>query len=324
MRYFKKAGFVIVTMVLMFLTSYNGSVTYIPETIAAQSANQESERIAREAAEAAKRTRQEAEAAREQKRKEDEAAAERARIEKEAAAERKRKEDEAAAERTRIEAEERARREAEAAERARIEKEAAAERARIEDEAAAERARIEKEAAAEAARKKAEASLSLNMVFVQGGTFTMGCTPEQGKDCNKNEKPAHQVTLSDFYIGKYEVTEAQWQMVMGKLPPSQSTNHGSQGGYNLPLGGVNWNDVQAFIIRLNEMTGGNYRLPTEAEWEYAARGGNQSRGYKYSGSDNSKDVVGHETFVQPSIGKKNPNELGIYDMSGNVGNLRKP
>jgi len=152
------------------------------------------------------------------------------------------------------------------------------------------------------------------MVFVQGGTFTMGCTPEQGGDCNDDEKPAHQVTLSSFYIGKYEVTQAQWKAVIGNNPSSFK-------GDNLPVESVSWDDVQDFIRKLNAHTGKQYRLPTEAEWEYAARGGNKSHEYKYSGSYYPNDVAwfsenGGET-THP-VGTKQPNELGIYDMSGNV------
>jgi formylglycine-generating enzyme required for sulfatase activity len=153
------------------------------------------------------------------------------------------------------------------------------------------------------------------MVFVQGGTFTMGCTAEQGTDCWDNEKPAHTVTLSSFYIGKYEVTQAQWEAVMGDNP--------SEFKYceNCPVENVNWNDCQVFIQKLNAKTGKNYRLPTEAEWEYAARGGNMSKGYKYAGSSVLDDVAWYEGTSNKKtypVGQKLPNELGIYDMSGNV------
>ena len=340
MRYFKRSGFVVVTMILMFFTALSVNVKYIPEAVAAQSASQEE--ILRKATEDARRMREEAEAARERKRQEDEAAAaERARREKQeaaAAAELKRKEAEAAAERMRIEAEERARREAEAADRARIEAEAAAERKRKEAEAAAERARIARiEAEANAERILKASFDTYDMVLVQGGVFTMGCTQEQAKDCKNNEKPAHQVTLSDFYIGKYPVTQAQWHKVMGNNPSAGSSvvdilkdiNPVSQSGgnnstssrsENRPVENVSWNDVQKFINKLNEMTGGNYRLPTEAEWEYAARGGSQSLGYKHSGSNNIKDV-GQYTMnwgTTITVGTKMANELGIHDMSGNV------
>jgi len=152
------------------------------------------------------------------------------------------------------------------------------------------------------------------MVYVQGGTFTMGFTTEQGADCDNDEKPAHQVTLSSFYIGKYEVTQAQWEAIMGN-------NQSSFKGVNLPVENVSWNDVQEFIRKLNAQTGKQYRLPTEAEWEYAARGGASSRGYKYSGSNTSGNVAWYSensgNRTRP-VGTKFPNELGIYDMSGNV------
>ncbi len=153
-----------------------------------------------------------------------------------------------------------------------------------------------------------------DMVKVEGGTFTMGATSEQGKDAYDNEKPAHQVTLSDYYIGKYEVTQELWTAVMGSNPSSFT-------GTNLPVETVSWNDCQQFIDRLNSMTGLRFRLPTEAEWEYAARGGNKSKGYKYSGSNNVKEVAWYEKNSGSgthAVGTKQPNELGIYDMSGNV------
>jgi formylglycine-generating enzyme required for sulfatase activity len=152
------------------------------------------------------------------------------------------------------------------------------------------------------------------MVRVKGGTFTMGCTPEQESNCFNAEKPAHQVTLSDFQIGRYEVTQAQWTAVMGNNPSNFR-------GDNLPVENVSWNDVQEFIRELNEITGGNYRLPTEAEWEYAARGGNWSSGYKYSGSDNIEEVAwydGNSERKMHPVGTKSANELRIHDMSGNV------
>jgi formylglycine-generating enzyme required for sulfatase activity len=152
------------------------------------------------------------------------------------------------------------------------------------------------------------------MVFVQGGTFTMGCTGEQGGGCDDDEKPAHSVTVSDFYIGKYEVTQKQWVEVMGSNPSEFK-------GDDLPVEKVSWDDVQEFIRKLNQQTGKKYRLPTEAEWEYAARGGNKSGGYKYSGGNNIGDVAwydGNSSNKTNKVGKKSPNELGIYDMSGNV------
>jgi formylglycine-generating enzyme required for sulfatase activity len=153
------------------------------------------------------------------------------------------------------------------------------------------------------------------MVFVQGGTFKMGGTPEQGSNCYDQEKPVHDVTVSDFYIGKYLVTQRLWKQVMGYNPSNFPKDVAR------PVERVNWYDVQQFIIKLNQQTDKVYRLPTEAEWEYAARGGNKSRGYKYAGSNNIDDVAWYdknsnrETYP---IGTKHPNELGIYDMSGNV------
>ena len=152
------------------------------------------------------------------------------------------------------------------------------------------------------------------MVYVSGGTFTMGATSEQGSDADSDEKPAHSVTLSGYYIGKYEVTQELWKAVMGSNPSSFK-------GDNLPVENVSWNDVQEFLRKLNAMTGKRYRLPTEAEWEFAARGGNSSRGYKYSGSNSIGSVAwyyGNSGNRTHAVGTKSPNELGIYDMSGNV------
>jgi len=153
-----------------------------------------------------------------------------------------------------------------------------------------------------------------DLVYVKGGTFWMGCSDEQGRDCYDDERPLHGVTLSDFYIGKYEVTQKQWQLIMGNNPSNFK-------GDNLPVVDVSWNDVQEFILRLNKATGKQYRLPTEAEWEYACRGGVQSANYKYSGSNNPNDVAWYNDNslgIMHPVGTKLPNELGIYDMSGNV------
>ena len=151
----------------------------------------------------------------------------------------------------------------------------------------------------------------IEMVWVSGGTFTMGATSEQGSYAYDSEKPAHIVTLSGYYIGKYEVTQKLWKAVMGNNPSYYK-------GDNLPVERVSWNDVQEFIKKLNQMTGKSYRLPTEAEWEYAARGGNNSRGYKFSGSNNIGSVAWYNGSTTHPVGSKSPNELGIYDMSGNV------
>ena len=157
--------------------------------------------------------------------------------------------------------------------------------------------------------------LERNMVRVEGGNFTMGCTAEQGDDCYSDEKPVHEVELNSFRIGKYEVTQAQWEAVMGSNP-SRFSGCGS-----CPVEKVSWMEVQDFIRKLNQTTGGRYRLPTEAEWEYAARGVSRSLEHIYSGSDNLGSVglynynSGKKTHP---VGQKRANELGLYDMSGNV------
>ena len=156
--------------------------------------------------------------------------------------------------------------------------------------------------------------ISIDMVRVEAGTFIMGATPEMEKP-HDWEKPTHQVTLTnDYYIGKYEVTQALWKTVMGYNPSSFK-------GGNLPVENVSWNDCQEFISKLNSITGKTFRLPTEAEWEYAARGGKKSRSYQYSGSNNISDVAwynGNSGNKTHAVGTKQANELGIYDMSGNV------
>ena len=157
--------------------------------------------------------------------------------------------------------------------------------------------------------------VSFTMVAVEGGTFTMGATAEQGRTAESNEKPAHRVTLRSYYIGQTEVTQELWQAVMGSNPSSFT------GDLQRPVERVSWNDCQTFITKLNQMTGKNFRLPTEAEWEYAARGGNRSRGFKYAGSNNLDDVAWYDSnsgSTTHPVGTKAPNELGLYDMSGNV------
>ena len=157
--------------------------------------------------------------------------------------------------------------------------------------------------------------VAFEMVYVEGGTFTMGATSEQGIDAYENECPVHSVTLSSFHIGKYEVTQGLWREVMGWNPSN------NKAGDDYPVENVSWKDCQEFIKKLNDRTGLAFRLPTEAEWEYAARGGKKSMGYKYSGSNYVGNVAwydnnsGKHTY---SVGRKSPNELGLYDMSGNV------
>jgi formylglycine-generating enzyme required for sulfatase activity len=187
------------------------------------------------------------------------------------------------------------------------------------------------------------------MVFVKGGTFTMGCTSEQGSDCYDNEKPTRRVTVSDFYIGKYEVTVLQFkQFIDDTNYRTDADKSGSswiwtgstwaeksgvnwkcdvngntrpQSDYSHPVIHVSWNDAVEFSKWLSRKTGKKYRLPTEAEWEYAARGGAQSRGFKYAGSNNIDEVAWYSSNsgskTRP-VGGKKANELGLFDMSGNV------
>ena len=164
------------------------------------------------------------------------------------------------------------------------------------------------------------AGVTFRMIRVEGGTFFMGATAEQFDDANDDEKPAHSVTLSSYYIGETEVTQQLWQTVMNNNPSGFI-------GKNKPVEYVSWNDCQNFITRLNLVTGHEFRMPTEAEWEYAARGGVKSLGYKYAGSNMIMDVAWYEAnsyhvdspdYGTHDVGTKRPNELGLYDMSGNV------
>lgn len=161
-----------------------------------------------------------------------------------------------------------------------------------------------------------------NMIKVEGGTFMMGATSSRSRNSSSNydsdalsdESPVHSVRLSDFSIGKYEVTQEEWETVMGSNPSYLK-------GANKPVEQVSWNDCQEFIKKLNLLTGLQFRLPTEAEWEYVAREGNRSQGYKYSGSNNIGDVAWYwdnSSSTTHQVGTKRANELGIYDMSGNV------
>ena len=156
--------------------------------------------------------------------------------------------------------------------------------------------------------------VSFTMIGVGGGTFTMGATSEQGSFVNIDERPAHEVTLNHYSIGESEVTQELWQAVMGRNPSNFI------GNMQRPVEQVSWNECQTFIKKLNKLTGENFRLPTEAEWEFAARGGSVSKGYKYSGSNTIGDVAwfNKNSSAVHVVKSKQPNELGIYDMSGNV------
>lgn len=161
------------------------------------------------------------------------------------------------------------------------------------------------------ARKKA--ILNFKTVFVEGGSFTMGCTDEQGEDCFKPEKPAHPVFVRSFAICKKCVTQRQWLEVMGKNPSDVRDE-------KMPVTNISWEDAQKFIAKLNNFLGTSYRLPTEAEWEFAARGGIYSNGYKYSGSNELSEVGWYKENsgeLRPN-GFKKYNELGLFDMSGTI------
>ncbi len=200
--------------------------------------------------------------------------------------------------------------------------------------------------------------LNMRMIYVEGGTFTMGCTGEQGSECDDDEKPAHLVMLSGFWMGETEVTVGQfrvfvsetgyrtdaekeggawrWMQVNGEWKWKQvkglywihdvNGNARNRSEDNHPVLYISWNDANAFCEWLARKTGKNFRLPTEAEWEFAARGGNKSRGYKYAGSNYLNDIAWYGNINSGttangrthSVKTKSPNELGIYDMSGNV------
>ncbi len=152
--------------------------------------------------------------------------------------------------------------------------------------------------------------VSFTMVFVEGDTFTMGATPEM-QNPFENEKPAHLVTLGDYWMGRTEVTQALWQAVMEENPSKTQ-------GKTLPVDMVSWDAIQQFISKLNSLTGMKFRMPTEAEWEFAARGGKLSKHYQFSGSNNASEVAWFDCGKANPVSSKQPNELGIYDMSGNV------
>lgn len=161
--------------------------------------------------------------------------------------------------------------------------------------------------------------VSFNMKLVEAGTFQMGSTSGESA-----EKPVHSVTISqDYWMGETEVTQALWKAVTGYSPTSDGSSWSSSYGLgdNYPAYYISWNDCQDFITKLNAATGQTFRMPTEAEWEYAAKGGNKSQGYTYSGSNTIDDVAwytGNSSSQNHPVAMKAPNELGLYDMSGNV------
>ena len=165
-------------------------------------------------------------------------------------------------------------------------------------------------------------NITFKMVYVEGGTFMMGAGEKEKEEADSDEFPPHQVTLSDYMIGETEVTEGLWKAVMGDAPlPYDGDDH--------PAKKVSWDDCQLFVSRLSQMTGRPFTLPTEAQWEFAARGGRYTHDFKYAGSDNLDQVgwysvnawdkgKGNPDFGSHPVGSKAPNELGLYDMSGNV------
>lgn len=165
--------------------------------------------------------------------------------------------------------------------------------------------------------------VNFNMVYVEGGAFFMGAqntdpdSPNYDSDCIcANETPMHSVTVNDYYIGETEVTQALWKAVM------DGKSHGNKD--NKPMDNLSKSMVDDFISKLNQITGLNFRIPSEEEWEYAARGGQKSKGYLYSGSSEINDVAWYTNnsgYKTHRVGEKKPNELGLFDMSGNVEEL---
>jgi formylglycine-generating enzyme required for sulfatase activity len=157
--------------------------------------------------------------------------------------------------------------------------------------------------------------IAAQMVFVQGGSFSMGCNKEQEGPCYDDELPRRTVFVNNFLISRYEVSVQEWLSVMGSLPEQDNTCS------QCPVENISWMEAMDFISKLNKLSGQQYRLPTEAEWEFAARGGKQSRGYRYSGSNHLQLTGWHNqnsNGKKQSVGQLSPNELGLYDMSGNV------
>ena len=168
--------------------------------------------------------------------------------------------------------------------------------------------------------------INMKMVYVEGGDFLMGGTSEQGGEAESDEKTIRRVTLNSYYIGAFEVTQGQWEKVMGTSVTQQRNKVNSSWslygvGPDYPMYYVSWEEAQAFCQELSRKTGKTYTLPTEAQWEYAARGGKKSEGTKYSGSWSIDAVAwydGNSASSTHPVGTKRPNALGLYDMSGNV------
>ena len=161
-------------------------------------------------------------------------------------------------------------------------------------------------------------NIANSMVYINGGSFMMGSA-----DGRKSENPVHQVHLDSFYMSKYLITQGQWELIIGENKSC------FQGDPQRPVERISWKECQQFIKKLNKKTGRKYRLPTEAEWEYAAKGGQESRGYKFAGSDKLIEVAWYidecgkkddhdQSYGTRVVGQKLPNELGLHDMSGNL------
>lgn len=166
--------------------------------------------------------------------------------------------------------------------------------------------------------------IEFNMIRVNGGSFLMGGTEEQGKHPESDEKPVHEVNLSSFYIGQTEVTQNLWTKVMKTTIEEQAKKEDDNTygiGDDYPMYFVSWEECQTFVKRLSEMTDMSFRLPTEAEWEYAAKGGDMSKRTIFSGGEDAKEIgwfnINSGLKTHP-VGQLTPNELGLYDMSGNV------
>lgn len=172
-----------------------------------------------------------------------------------------------------------------------------------------------KDRSADMLRMETASEIALHMVKVEGGNYTMGCPDPTGTSCYYWEKPAHNVSITTFYMAKYPVTQKEWRILVGNRPWF------SKNCDECPVENVSWYDAQIFINTLNQLSGKNYRLPTEAEWEYAAAGGNRNEGYKYAGNDHIDAVAwysGNSDKQIHVVGQKQPNQLGLFDMSGNV------